>query len=224
VGSQTYLITANEGDAREYTGFVEEARVQAHCALGLEPTLFADATNQVLDSNLGRLLITSTPNGGSDGKNGAGRCTELYSFGARSFTIWNSNVSRVYDSGDEFEQRTQALPNVLFNASNTNNTLDSRSPSKGPEPEGVTVGTFGNKTFAFIGLERVGGVMVYDVTNPSAPAYTTYLNTRTGATGDRGPEGLTLIKAAQSPNGKPLLVVGNESSGTTAVFQLNLTY
>lgn len=224
VGGQIFLITANEGDAREYTGFVEEARVQAHCVLGLEPTLFADATNQALDSNLGRLLITSTPNGGSDGKNGAGRCTELYSFGARSFTIWNSSVSRVYDSGDEFEQRTQALPNVLFNASNNNNTLDNRSPSKGPEPEGVTVGTFGNKTFAFIGLERVGGVMVYDVTNPAAPIYTTYLNTRTGATGDRGPEGLTLIKAAQSPNGKPLLVVGNETSGTTAVFQLNLTY
>ena len=88
----------------------------------------------------------------------------------------------------------------------------------------MTVGTFGSKTFAFIGLERVGGVMVYDVTNPNAPVYTTYLNTRTGATGDRGPEGLTLIKAAQSPNGKPLLVVGNESSGTTAVLQLNLTY
>jgi len=224
VGSQTYLITANEGDAREYTGFEEEARVRAHCALGLEPTLFADDTNQLFDSNLGRLLITTTPNGGSDGKNGLGLCTELYSFGARSFTIWNSNVSRVYDSGDEFEQRTQALPNVLFNASNSNNTLDSRSASKGPEPEGVTVATFGNKTFAFIGLERVGGVMVYDVTNPVAPVYTTYLNTRTGATGDRGPEGLTLIKAAESPNGKPLLVVGNETSGTTAVFQLNLTY
>ncbi|MDP3109008.1 choice-of-anchor I family protein [Hydrogenophaga sp.] len=222
---QTWLITANEGDARaDWPGFNEETRVRAHCTAGLDPTVFTDAANQIFDSNLGRLRITSTPNGGNDGKNGAGQCTELYSFGARSFSIWSADVTRVFDSGDDFEQRTQALPNVKFNASHDNDTLDGRSASKGPEPEGVTVGTFGSKTFAFIGLERVGGVMVYDVTNPAAPIYTTYLNTRTGATGDRGPEGLTLIKAAQSPNGKPLLVVGNETSGTTAVFQLNLSY
>lgn len=223
-GGQTWLITANEGDAREWDGLIEEASVSNHCSLGLDPMVFSDAANQILDSNLGRLNITTTPNGGVDGKNGAFQCNELYSFGARSFSIWSADVNRVFDSGDDFEQRTQALPNVNFNASNNNNTLDGRSRSKGPEPEGVTVGTFGSKTYAFIGLERVGGVMVYDVTNPNAPVYTTYLNTRTGATGDRGPEGLTLIKAAQSPNGKPLLVVGNETSGTTAVFQINLAY
>ncbi len=225
-GGQTWLITANEGDARaDWPGFNEETRVRAHCSpAGLEPTVFTDALNQILDSNLGRLRITSTPNGGSTGKNIDGRCEALYSFGARSFSIWSTDVNRVFDSGDDVEQRTKALPNVNFNASHDNNDLDGRSASKGPEPEGVTVGTFGSKTFAFIGLERVGGVMVYDVTNPAAPVYTTYLNTRTGLTGDRGPEGLTLIKAAQSPNGKPLLVVGNETSGTTAVFQLNLTY
>lgn len=225
VGSQTYLITANEGDARaDWPGFNEETRVRAHCTGGLEPTLFNDAINQILDSNLGRLRITTTPNGGSDGKNGAGRCTELYSFGARSFSIWTSDVSRVFDSGDAFEQRTRALPNVAFNATHDSNTLDGRSPTKGPEPEGVTVAQFGSKTFAFIGLERVGGVMVYDVTTPTAASFVDYLNTRDGVTGDRGPEGLTVIRASDSPNGKPLLVVGNETSGTTAVFQINLTY
>jgi hypothetical protein len=225
VGSQTYLITANEGDAREYTGFEEEARVRAHCgAPGLDPTTFTDAANGVFDSNLGRINVTNTPNGDNTGKNGTGQCTELYSFGARSFSIWNSAITRVFDSGDDLEQRTQALPNVLFNASNSDNALDSRSDNKGPEPEGVTVATFGSKTFAFIGLERVGGVMVYDVTTPTAPTYVTYLNSRTGATGDRGPEGLTFIRAIDSPNGKPLLIVGNETSGTTAVLQINLAY
>jgi hypothetical protein len=224
-GGQTYLITANEGDARaDWPGFNEETRVRAHCALGLEPTVFADATNQIFDSNLGRLRITTTPNGGTDGKNGSGKCTELYSFGARSFTVWNSSVSRVFDSGDDIEQRTKALPNVNFNASHDNNTLDGRSASKGPEPEGVTVANFGSKTFAFIGLERVGGVMVYDVTKPDAATFVNYLNTRDGVDGDRGPEGLTFIKAGDSPNGKPLLVVGNETSGTTAVFQITLGY
>lgn len=225
VNGQTYLITANEGDARaDWPGFNEETRVRAHCTAGLDPAVFPDAARLILDSNLGRLRITSAPNGGSDGKNSAGQCTELYSFGARSFTIWNADLQRVYDSGDEFEQRTRALPNVAFNASNDNDTLDGRSASKGPEPEGVVTGRFGEKTFAFIGLERVGGVMVYDVSNPAAASFVTYFNSRTGATGDRGPEGLTLIPADRSPNRKPLLIVGNETSGTTAVLQLNLAY
>lgn len=226
VNGSTYLITANEGDARaDWPGFDEETRVRAHCNLGLDPAVFgADASKLTFDSNLGRLRITNTPNGGSTGKNPAGLCTELYSFGARSFSIWSSDVVRQFDSGDDFEQRTKALSNVNFNASHNNNTLDSRSPSKGPEPEGVVIGRFGTKTFAFIGLERVGGIMVYDVSNPSAPIHVTYLNTRNGATGDRGPEGLTLIPADQSPNGKDLLIVGNEESGTTVVFQLNLVY
>jgi len=220
-----YLITANEGDARaDWPGFNEETRVRAHCTAGLDPAVFPDAANLILDSNLGRLRITSTPNGGSTGKNAAGQCNELYAFGARSFSIWNTDITRVYDSGDDFEQRTKALPNVKFNASNDNNEFDGRSPSKGPEPEGVVVGKFGSKTYAFVGLERVGGVMVYDVTKPSAASFVTYLNTRDGDKGDLGPEGLTFIAADKSPNGKPLLVVGNEVSGTTAIMQINLSY
>lgn len=219
-----YLITANEGDAREYEGFEEEQRARAYCNLGLDPTVFPDAANLILDSNLGRLNITNTPNGGATGKNGSGECNELYAFGGRSFSIWNASGTLVYDSGDQLEQRTKDLVNVNFNASNSDNALDSRSDNKGPEPEGVAVATFGDKTFAFIGLERAGGVMVYDVSNPASPAYVTYINTRTGDTGDLGPEGLAIISAADSPNGKPLLVVGNEISGTTAIYEINLTY
>ncbi len=223
VNGTTYLVTANEGDARaDWPGFNEETRVRAHCDKGLDPTVFADAANLILDSNLGRLRITTTPNAGSAGKNAAGQCTELYSFGARSFTIWDTSLKRIYDSGDEFERRTQSITQGAFNASNDNNTLDSRSPSKGPEPEGVVIGQFGKKTIAFIGLERVGGVMAYDITDPAKPVFMTYFNSRNGATGDRGPEGLTLIPAARSPNGKPLLIVGNETSGTTAILQIDL--
>lgn len=225
VDGKAYLITANEGDARaDWPGFNEETRVRAHCGAGLDPAVFGDAANLVLDSNLGRLRITATPNGGSAGKNAAGQCNELYAFGARSFSIWDTDLKRVYDSGDEFEQKTVSLPNVRFNASNDNNDLDGRSASKGPEPEGVTVGRFGSKTYAFIGLERIGGVMVYDVSKPSAASFVTYLNTRSNDTGDRGPEGLTFIPADKSPNSKPLLVVGNEVSGTTAILQINLAY
>ena len=226
---QTYFITANEGEARaDWPGYNDETRVRAHCAAGLDPTVFTDAANLILDSNLGRLRITSNPNGGTAGKNAAGQCNELWSFGARSFTIWNKDMVRVYDSGDQMEQRTTALANVKFNASHDNDTLDGRSASKGPEPEGVTIGKIGSKSFAFVGLERVGGIMAYDVTNPAAPTFVAYFNNRgasgTTLTGDRGPEGVLFISAAKSPNGKPLLVVGNETSGTTAVLQLDLSF
>jgi len=181
----------------------------------------------LFDSNLGRLRITSAPNGGDTGKNSSGQCTKLWAYGARSFSIWNASgptLVRVFDSGVAMEQRTTNLANVPFNASNDNATLDSRSPNKGPEPEGVTVARFGNKVFAFIGLERVGGVMVYDVTTPSASTFVTYVNTRTAGTGDRGPEGIHFVPASSSPNGKPLLLVGNETSGTTTIFQITLTF
>jgi hypothetical protein len=234
VGGQTYLITANEGDARaDWPGLNEEVRIRAHCSAGLDPAVFAGATGLAADpllndSNLGRLRVTSLPNGNDTGKNAAGQCNKLHAFGARSFSIWATGgtgaMTRVYDSGDELEQRTVALPNVLFNASHDANTLDGRSASKGPEPESVTTAKFGNKTYAFIGLERVGGLMVYDVTTPTAPSYVTYLNSRDGITGDRGPEGLVFVPAAQSPNGKPLLIVGNEVSGSTSVLQVNLAY
>jgi DNA-binding beta-propeller fold protein YncE len=227
VNGQTYLITANEGDAREYTGIPggrEDPRLGSHCSAGLDPAVYADATNMKFDSNLGRLRVSAMPNGTRNGKNAGGLCDEVHALGGRSISIWNADVQRVWDSGDQMEQRTAAIGGLAFNASNDNNTTDDRSPAKGPEPEGVVVGRIGTKTFAFAGLERVGGVMVWDVTNPAAPVYVTYLNTRTGATGDRGPEGLQFVRAAHSPNGKPLLLVGHETSGTTAVYQLNLSY
>lgn len=225
-GGNTYLVTANEGDVRsDWPGFNEETRVRTHCTGGLDPAVFGtNAASLLLDSNLGRLRITTTPNGGETGKNAAGQCTALYAFGGRSFSIWKSDGTRVFDSGDEFEQRTRTLTQANFNASHDNNTLDGRSTSKGPEPEGVTLATYGRRTYAFIGLERIGGVMVYDISNPAAPVFATYVNTRVGATGDRGPEGLTLIPEGDSPNGKPLLVVGNETSGTTAIYRIDLSY
>ena len=229
VDGKTYLVTANEGDAREYTGIPggrEDPRVRDYCGVsGFDTSVFGSAAATLgNDSNLGRLRITMFPGGTRTGKNNSGQCNELVAFGARSFSIWDADAKLVFDSGDQLEQLTRDLPNVAFNASNDNNTLDDRSPAKGPEPEAVVVGKFGSKHYAFIGLERVGGVVVYDVTNPQRPIFETYLNTRTGATGDRGPEGLALIKAENSPTGKPLLVVANETSGTTAVLEIRLGY
>jgi hypothetical protein len=171
----------------------------------------------------------------------------LYAYGGRSFTIWDEDGALVWDSGAAIEKflasddcklgkaRNLACKDYFNSGHDEGDAMDSRSDAKGPEPEGLAVGSIGNKTFAFIGLERMGGVLVYDITNPTAPIRVDYLNTREdwatedpstvlATVGDLGPEGLVFIPAKNSPNGKPLLVVGNEVSGTTAVLQLNLTY
>jgi len=228
VKGKRYIVTANEGDARsDWPGYNDEIRVKDHCPKGLDPTVFgSEARELIKNSQLGRLRVTKDPYGGNInfGKNERGECTALYAFGARSFSIWDENIEQVYDSGDDFEQRTKALPNVRFNASHDNNKLDGRSPSKGPEPEGVTIGQIGEKFFAFIGLERVGGIMVYDITNPKEPLFVTYYNDRMGESGDRGPEAMVFVPASKSPNGKPLLIVANEVSGTASILQINLSY
>ena len=212
VAGQTYLITANEGDARaDWPGYNEEVRVKD---LALSPALLPFKP----DAQLGRLNVT-TSQGAVNGV-----YEKLYAYGTRSFSIWNAQGQQVFDSGDQLEQLTKDLPQAKFNASSNNNTQDDRSDNKGPEPEGVIVAQFGKKHYAFIGLERVGGVVVYDVSNPSRPVYETYINTRNAATGDLGPEGMHFVAADKSPNGKPLLVIGNEISGTTAIYQINLKY
>ncbi len=220
VNGQTYIVTANEGDAREYIGFAEEARVSA---LPLNTSIFTSALCGGSCNNnarLGRLNVTRTL-----GRNPVtGLYDALYAFGARSFTIWTGSGQLVYDSGDQLEQLTRNLLNVNFNAGNSNNTPEDRSDNKGPEPEGIVIAKFGSKVMAFIGLERVGGVAVYDVTSPSMPVFQSYINTRTGTDGDLGPEGITFVPANRSPNKEPLIIVGNEVSGTTAIFQVKLNF
>lgn len=223
-GGKTFLITANEGDAREYEGegggFVEEQRVED---LELDPSAFPDAQNLQKKDALGRLKVTTTL-----GKNSEGKYEALYSFGARSFSIWSDDGKLVFDSGDAIEQKTAASSAKFFNSSNDETEFDGRSSSKGPEPEGLVVGKVNGKTYAFIGLERIGGIMVYSVEDPTAPEFVEYVNTRdfsadpkSSAAGDLGPEGMVLIDQENSPNGASLLVVGNEVSGTTRIYQIH---
>jgi len=223
VKGQTYLVTANEGDSRDYDAFSEEARIKE---ITLDPTAFPTAAALQLDENLGRLKITTTL-GDSDGD---GDYDKLYTYGARSFSIWKptaSGMQLVFDSGDQFEQKIAALIPELFNASNDSNEFDDRSDDKGPEPEGVTVGDINGRTYAFIGLERVGGIMVYDITNPEAPQFVSYEANRiltgdpeAGTAGDLGPEGLLFIPADESTMGLPQLMVTNEVSGSTTMYQI----
>lgn len=236
---RTYLVTANEGDAREWGDYEEPARVKDLGDDGLAPICadspLADLTG---DAQLGRLNVTTADGLVDDGD--GGECyDELYSFGARSFSIWTPDGDLVFDSGDEFERIVAEASPEFFNSNHSESNLEGRSDDKGPEPESVTVGQVGDRTYAFIGFERVGGVVVYDVTEPAASTFVTYLNNRDfsvsvedaddpaavlDAAGDLGPEGVEFVAAADSPTGKALVVVGNEVSGTTTFFSLTAQF
>ncbi|HMO59373.1 MAG TPA: choice-of-anchor I family protein [Roseiflexaceae bacterium] len=214
---KTFLVTANEGDARDYATYAEEVRVGSN-AYRLDPTVFPNAAALKNNAALGRLTV-SRADGDIDGD---GDYDRIHVFGARSFSIWSSDGQLVYDSGDRFEQYVAATNPAFFNANNTENDFDGRSDNKGPEPEGLAVGTIAGRTYAFIGLERQGGVMIYDITNPNAPTFVQYTNNRvfSGATvgPDSGPEVLVFVPAARSPTGKPTLLVANEISGTVTIY------
>ncbi|WP_368499713.1 choice-of-anchor I family protein [Herbiconiux sp. A18JL235] len=231
VDGDSYIVSANEGDSRDWDGYSEVARVKDLGEDGLAPVC-DDLAPFVTDEQLGRLNITTANGLDAD----AGCYSELYAFGGRSFSIWAADGTQVFDSGSDFEEITAAaLPEGAFNSSHTDVALDNRSDDKGPEPEGLALGTIGSHTYAFIGFERVGGVIVYDITDPAAPSFVTYVNNRDfsivdpsesaealSGSGDLGPEGLAFVSAESSPTGAPMLLVGNEVSGTTTAFAIDV--
>lgn len=213
---KTYLLTANEGDAREWGDYLNEAEVN----FGKEGAQ-SPAGNLTQDSGLsGKVVFFKTEDfdGLQNGKD--------YLFGGRSFTLYQVNadgLTEVFTSADDFESRTAEYLGDYFNCSNDNLDLDDRSGKKGPEPETVTVGEVDGKTYAFITLERIGGVMVYDITDPQDMSYVNYINSRDfskelGA--DDSPEGLKFIPASQSPTEEALLLAACEVGGTVAVYEL----
>jgi hypothetical protein len=234
---KTYLVTANEGDTRDYDTFGEEVRAGAN-AVKLDPTVFPNAAALKANAALGRLTITNTL-GDVDGD---GDYDALYVPGARSFSIWTAGGQQVFDSGSDFEAITANLLPAAFNSNHEEQpSVDTRSDNKGPEPEGLALGEYLGRTYAFVGLERIGGIMVYDITDPRGVSFVEYVNNRNfavpvcevdaedecvasnPAAGDLGPEGLHFVPWYLSPTLRPLLIVGNEISGTTTVYQLKLT-
>ncbi|NVK66534.1 MAG: DUF839 domain-containing protein [Flavobacteriales bacterium] len=196
IAGTEYLLTANEGDSRDYAGYSEEERV---ADIVLDPTAFPNAAAIQADDMLGRLKIT-TSQGDIDND---GDFDELYSYGGRSFSIWDLNGNLVFDSGNEFAS--------ILAANFQNNYADNRDDDKGSEPESITTLEVGGRTFAYIGLERAAGVMVYDITDPQNAFYVNYFN-KNGV--DESPEGLLAVPAADSPNGKPFLLSTNEANGS----------
>ena len=223
-GGVDYIVTASEGESRTYQGFREEARV---ADLVLSPVFGSPTELLTLQSkeNLGRLR-TTLANGDADRD---GVFENIYSFGTRSFSIWDTSGNLIYDSADEFERIIgERLPDDFSSHDEWNGSFDDRSDDMGPEPEGVSVGRVGSGTYAFIVLEKVGGIMIFDITDPFTSHFVDYVNTRdftgdldAGTTGDVGPEGVVFVDGGKSPIHVPLLVASYEVSGTTAVYRID---
>ena len=223
VGGKEYLITANEGDYREYSALTEELRVSV---MKLDSTKFPEQGLLKASHNMGRLTVT----GRAGDLDGDGDVDEILMAGSRSFSIWNAaDMKQEFDSKGDFEfylaKDTQWRR--YFNANNSTGApaIKNRSDNKGPEPEGVAIGIINDTAYAFVALERVGGVMVYNVQNPQKPVFVDFLTTRQPlGGGDLGAEGIFFIPANQSPNGKHLVVVSNEISATVSVYEVSGTY
>ncbi len=224
-GDATYLVTANEGDAREWGDYAAVTRVKDLAKNGHGPVSADSPLAAYLgDKHLGRLNVSI-----EDGFNTAtGAYDALYTMGGRSFSIWTAAGEQVFDSGPDFEEITFAAAPQFVNSNHTEANREGRSDDKGPEPESVTIGEVDGRTYAFIGFERVGGIAVYDITVPAESFFVTYVNNRdfsapatSSAAGDLGPEGLAFIPAEQSPTGRPMVAVASEVSGTTTLFDIS---
>jgi hypothetical protein len=225
VGGRTVLVTANEGDARDWGTFVEEVRAGA--ATYVIDTDLLNAwpglkTNQLL----GRLNVVNTL-GDLDGD---GDFDEIYALGSRSFSVWNTDGNLLFDSGSDFETRLSTIYPTNFNTGHTTNAMDDRSDNKGPEPEAIAAAVINDSAYVFVGLERIGGVFMYNITNPISGRYIDYINARNfsvtpslanvdnGTVGDLGPEVLQYVPSNESPNGADMLLLSNEVSGTLSAF------
>ncbi|MDX1539293.1 choice-of-anchor I family protein [Arsukibacterium sp.] len=243
----TFIVSANEGDSRDWDAYSEDIRAadiidpdELNKTFSTELQALYDATGG--DDGLGRLKVTAAL---VDPDND-GIVDKLYAYGGRSFSIWDQNINMVYDSGDDFGRISAAILGNNFNSAHTENKGDNRSDDKGGEPEAIDVGIIEDRTYAFIAQERSGDLFVYDVTNPFQAQFVShYINrdfsadfeldddladpcdpaegldcTEVPLAGDLGPESIKFVPSADSPNGNPLLIIGNEVSGSVTVYQV----
>ncbi|MEL3907660.1 MAG: choice-of-anchor I family protein [Treponemataceae bacterium] len=211
IAGKGYILTANEGDAREWDGSKKENNYSN-----------VDSGYVNKSSKVGKkteFLIPSSTSGLEEGK--------TYLLGGRSFSIWSADdLHLVYDSGSDFEKITAAKFPKYFNSDHSEVSVDKRSSKKGPEPETVATIKIDEKFYALIALERIGGIFLYDISNPAEATFVDYYNPRNFEAsdikqqGDLGPEGIATITAEKSPTGKPLVLVANEISGTVSIFEI----
>lgn len=228
-----YLITANRGNWREGSAFPndsERTTVGEACKAGrLDPTLcqrLSGAPDISIASYPYRYTGQDAPLPGA------------YSYGGRSFAIWTTEGKLVHDSGAALEAITHDACPSYFNSQSDQNTFDDRSDEKGPEPEGVAVAGIAGRTFAFVSLRRIGGIVAFDVSEPWFPVFQQFINSRdfsvdpknlpagypseyfvNCAAGDLQGVKPVFVDGTDAPTGNPLLLLVNNYSGSVAIFR-----
>jgi hypothetical protein len=247
-GGVDYLFTANEGDSRSYPcvkGGTDTTKIEDEDSSFSKIADSSVSASVTADAAIGQLKTTPFAPASVAGSpvTSSTKVTSAYSFGTRSFSVWKANTvsgifkaDLVYDSGDLLEKLVMEKRGNLFNADWDTTTgaikaIDARSASKGPEPEGIAIGSAYHRKWMAVTLERDGGVALFDVTNPVAPAYVDYINTSiptgnivtgktTATAGDVSPEGVMFVHPLESPTAKALVIVSYELSGTVAIYEI----
>ena len=227
IGSGDYFLTANEGDAREYTCLNDDLRASS---LKVDSRRFPDWKTWSTNAELGRAKVN--PNAGD--RDGDGDFDTIHLRGSRSMTMYRNGVP-LWDSGkllEEIQISAFGVANIngshalSADKSTVNYTAQDRSDDKGAEPEGVAVGMVGGARVAILGLERISALVVFDVSNPSSPTFIKWIQmlpttpTPAAQATAWSPEGVIFVPADKSPNGKALFITSYELSGSMTVHQI----
>ena len=227
VGAGQYFVTANEGDAREYTCLNDDLRGSA---LKVDARRFPDWKTLSGNTALGRAKVNPT----IGDKDGDGDIDTIHLRGSNSMTMYRNGIA-IWDSADLLDQiQTQAFGVANINGSHSlssdkstmNYVGQDRSDDKGSEPEGVAVGMVGDRRIAILGLERMTALAIFDITDPGNPIFQEWLQMLpTKATPAKdvkhwSPEGIVFVPASKSPSGKALIITSYELSGSISIHQV----
>ena len=193
----TYLIVAGEGDSRN--GDIPTGVLSINDATRSKDLSGADRAN--LGDRLN--LVNSEGDYNKDGI-----IDQAYTFGSRSFRIYDTKGNLVFDSGNQLDEIAKTA--LIYD--------DGRSDDKGMEPEMVTTQMVNGRVFAFVGLERgkSASIAVYDVTDPSKATFFKLLQNVISIS----PEGLEFVST--DSDGSGFLLAANEVSGTLDTYQINM--
>jgi hypothetical protein len=227
VGSGQYFVTANEGDAREYTCLNDDLRASA---LKVDTRRFPDWKTLSGNAALGRAKVNPT----IGDKDGDGDIDTIHLRGSNSMTMYRNGIV-IWDSATLLDQiQTAAFGVANINGSHSlssdkstmNYVGQDRSDDKGSEPEGVAVGMVGDRRIAILGLERMSALAIFDITVPANPVFQEWLQMLpTKATPAKdvkyfSPEGIVFVPANKSPSGKALIITSYELSGSLSIHQI----
>ena len=227
VGSGHYFVTANEGDAREYTCLNDDQRGSS---LKVDTRRFPNWSTLSASAALGRAKVNPT----IGDRDGDGDIDTIHLRGSNSMTMYRNGIA-LWDSGELLDQiQIKAFGVANINGSHSlssdkstmNYVGQDRSDDKGSEPEGVAVGMVGNTRVAILGLERMTALAVFDITQPRSPVFQEWLQmlpakaTPAKDVKHWSPEGIVFVSADKSPSGKALIITSYELSGSISIHQI----